>query len=54
MKGRSWETNCPVVLATCHKLGQGDRVCSLHELSKNARVGEGQGRTQAFPNFLCI
>jgi hypothetical protein len=44
----------PLVLATCHKLGQGNRVRSLHELSKNARVGEGQGRTKTFSNFLCI
>ncbi len=54
MKGRSWRTNCPLVLAACHKLGQGDCVCSLHELNKNAHVGEGQGQTKAFPNFLCI
>jgi hypothetical protein len=54
MKGRSWRTNCPLVLAACNKLGQGDRVHSLHELSKNARVGEGHGRTKAFLNFLCI
>jgi hypothetical protein len=38
----------------CHKFGQGNRVRSLHEFSKSARVGEGQGRTQTFPNFLCI
>jgi hypothetical protein len=53
MKGGSWRTNCPLVLAACHKLGQGDRVHSLHELSKSARVGEGQGGTKSFPNFLC-
>jgi hypothetical protein len=41
MKGRSWRTDYPLVLATCHKLGQGDCVCSLHELSKSANVGEG-------------
>jgi hypothetical protein len=41
MKGRSCRTNCPFVLIACHKLGQGDRVCSLHEPSKNACVGEG-------------
>jgi hypothetical protein len=41
MKGRSWRTNCPLVLVACHKLGQGDRVRNLHELSKNAHVGEG-------------
>jgi hypothetical protein len=29
-------------------------VCSLHELNKSACVGEGPGRTKAFPNFLCI
>jgi hypothetical protein len=27
---------------------------SLHELGKNASVGEGQGRTKVFPNFLWI
>ncbi len=43
-KGRSWRTHCCLVLAACHKLGQGDRI--LHELSKSASVGEGQGRTQ--------
>jgi hypothetical protein len=32
-----------MVLAACHKLGQGDYVRSLHELSKSARVDEGQG-----------
>jgi len=53
-KGRSWRTDCLLVLVACHKLGQGDRVCNLHELSKNAHVGEGQGQTKAFPNFLCI
>jgi len=54
MKGRSWRIDCPLVLATCHKLGQGDRVRNLHEPNKSAHVGEGQGRTKAFPNFLCI
>jgi hypothetical protein len=54
MKGRSWKTNCPLVLVTCHKLGQGDHVRNLHEPNKSARVGEGQGRTKVFPNFLCI
>jgi hypothetical protein len=29
-------TNCPLVLAACHKLGQGNLVHSLHELSKSA------------------
>ncbi len=43
-----------MVLAVCHKLGQGDHVRSLHEFSKSVSVGEGQGRTKAFPNFLCI
>ncbi len=43
-----------MVLVACHKLGQGDRVHSLHELIKNARVGEGQGQTKSFFNFLCI
>jgi hypothetical protein len=41
MKGRSWRTYYPLVLATHHKLGQGDRVCSLYELSKSANVGDG-------------
>jgi hypothetical protein len=41
-------------MAECHKLGRGDRVRSPHELSKNACVGEGQGRTKAFHNFWCI
>ncbi len=54
MKGRSWRTYCPLVLAACHKLGQGHRVCSLHELNKSARVGEGQGRTKMLFNFLCM
>jgi hypothetical protein len=44
----------PLVLAACQKLGQGDCVRSLHERSKSARVGERQGRTKAFLNFLCI
>jgi hypothetical protein len=26
----------------------------MHELNKSADVGEGQGRTKAFPDFLCI
>jgi hypothetical protein len=54
MKGRSWRTNCPLVLAACHKLSQGDRVRSLHEFNKSVSVGEGQGQTKVFPNFLCI
>jgi hypothetical protein len=54
MKGRSWRTYCPFILIACHKLGHGNCVRSLHEPSKSARVGEGQGRTKAFPNFLCI
>jgi hypothetical protein len=29
-------------------------VRSLHEFSKNASVGEGQGRTKGFSDFLCI
>jgi hypothetical protein len=37
-------------MAAWHKLSQGNRVCSLHELSKNVHVGQ----TKAFPNFLCI
>jgi len=43
-----------MLLATCHKFGQGNRARSLHELSKSAHVGEGQGRTKAFPNFMRI
>jgi hypothetical protein len=43
MKGRSWRTDCPLILAACHKHDQGDRVQSLHELNKSASVGEGQG-----------
>jgi len=54
MKGRSWKINCPLVLVACHKLGQGNRVHSLHELNKSVNVGEGQGRTKVFPNFLCV
>jgi hypothetical protein len=53
-KGRSWRTYCLLVPAACHKLGQGDRVCNMHEINKSANVGEGQGRTKVFPNFLCI
>jgi hypothetical protein len=34
---------------TCHKLGQGDRIRNLHELSKSANVSEGKGQTKAFP-----
>jgi hypothetical protein len=50
----SWRTNCLLVLAGCHKFGQGDRVCSLHEINKSASVGEEQGRIKVFPDFLCI
>jgi hypothetical protein len=53
MKGRSWRTNYPLVQVACHKLGQGDRVRSLHELSKSANVSEGKGQTKTFPDFLC-
>jgi hypothetical protein len=53
MKGKSWRIDCPLVLTTCHKLGQGDRVHSLYELNKNVSVGEGQGRTKVLFNFLC-
>jgi hypothetical protein len=56
MRGRSWRTNYPLVQATCHKLGQGDRVRSLHELSKSANVSdvsEEKGRIEAFLDFLC-
>jgi hypothetical protein len=48
------EDRLSLVLITCHKLGQGDHVRSLHELNKSANVGEGQGRTKAFLDFLCI
>jgi len=34
-------------------LDQGDCVRSLHDLNKSARVGERQGRTKVFLNFLC-
>ncbi len=40
-KGSTWRTNCPLVLAACHKLSQGDHVHNLHELNKSARVGKG-------------
>ncbi len=40
--------------AACHKLGQGDCVRSLHEPNKSVCVGEGQGQTKTFLNFLCI
>ncbi len=43
-----------LVLAAYHKLGQGDRVHSLHEFNKSVSVDEGQGQTKAFPNFMCI
>jgi hypothetical protein len=43
-----------LVLAACHKLGYNNRIRSLHELNKSAHVGEGQGQTKMFPNFLCI
>jgi hypothetical protein len=42
------------LIATCHKLGQGDNVRSLHELNKSVSVDERQDQTKAFPNFLCI
>jgi len=42
MKEKSWRIDCPLVLAACHKLGNGDRVHSLHELSKSSSVGEGR------------
>jgi hypothetical protein len=35
---KSWRTDCPVVLSGCHKLDQGDCVCSLRELSKSASM----------------
>jgi hypothetical protein len=41
-------------MVACHKLSQGDCVHSMHELNNSASVGEGQGRTKMFPNFLCI
>jgi len=40
MKDRLWKMDCPLVLAACLKLGQGDYVCNLHELIKNASVRE--------------
>jgi hypothetical protein len=43
-----------MVLAACHKLGQGNRVHSLHEFNKSASVDEGQGQTKVLHNFLCI
>ncbi len=54
MKGKSWRTDCFLVLAACHKLGQGDCVHSMHELNKSVSVSEGQGQTKTFFNFLCI
>jgi hypothetical protein len=42
-KGKSWRTDCPLVLVACHKLGQGNCVHSLHEPSKSVRVREEQG-----------
>jgi hypothetical protein len=54
MKGQSWRIDCPIVLVAWHKLGQGDRVSSLHELNKSASVSEGQGQTKAFLDLLCI
>jgi hypothetical protein len=54
MKGRSWRTDCPLVLTACHKLGQGDCVRSLHELSKSANVSEEYDRIKMFSDFLCI
>jgi hypothetical protein len=49
MKGRSWRTNCPLVLVACHKLGQGDRVYNLHEINKSASVGEGARLNKSVP-----
>jgi hypothetical protein len=40
MKGRSRKTDCPLVLAACHKLDQGDRIRNLHEFNKSVSVGE--------------
>ncbi len=42
-KGRSWRTNrpYPLVVAACHKIGQGSHVHSLHELNKSVSVSEG-------------
>jgi hypothetical protein len=34
------KTNCLLILVACHKLGQGDCVCNVHELGKSANVGE--------------
>jgi hypothetical protein len=33
----------------CHKLGEGDRVRSLHEPNKSARVGEGARSNKNIP-----
>jgi hypothetical protein len=41
MKDISWRIDCLLVLASCHNLGQGDRVRSLHAFIKSASVGEG-------------
>jgi hypothetical protein len=54
MKGRSWKTNCPPVLAAGHKFDQDNRVRSLHEPNKSAHVRKGQGRTQVFQITLCV
>jgi hypothetical protein len=54
MKGRSWRTDYPLGQAACHKLGQADRVLSLHELSKSVNVSDGKGRTKVLPDFLCV
>ncbi len=53
MKGRSWRIDCILVLVACHKFGKGDCAYSLHEFSKSACVGEGQGQTKAFLTF-CV
>jgi hypothetical protein len=53
MKGKSWKIDYPLVQVECHKLGQGDRVRSLHEFNKSANVSEGKGQTKAFFHFLC-
>jgi hypothetical protein len=55
MKGRSWMIDCPLVLAAWHKLGRATVfVVYMHEPVKSACVGEGQGRTKVFLNFLGI
>ncbi len=53
-KGKSWRTNCPLILATWHKFDQGDHVRSLHELSKSVRVGERGKAKQKHSLTFCV